>query len=465
MAKIDEVTFSYTGTRRRWTVPAYVSKATITYDLRGAGGGGGGNDSHAGGAGASGSRVTGSFEVKGGDVIDVGVGGAGASGVSGRGGAAGGSNGQSLTNYVGGSGGAAGGSGSSGGGGGGGGATVILVNDKPVAVAAGGGGGGGGGNHGGGAAAADAPTQGYVSSTSKGENGAAHSGDGGGGGGAGGGSLGGKGGASGNGDVGGEAGYTGFSLGGSVFPGGGFSGGIATQPGTSGTAYLKLEANPKGVYKKTERQVTTRIGGLFGFGGRNITFTEKYWENIKDVYQKDSNGVWKKVSQLYRKVNGKWEDMFFRTGLKFDFDSSTNGWGGEGQATTATSYGGGGGGGGCCVVSTAFASQGIWTHRRRDELIVWCERKLHNKKLGECFRRGYQVLGSKFIVPALEGKFGKAYYQWAFNNGTNFVRGKKYSLISLPNTLLWIAAFMVVGAVVTDEYANRSWKSLYKDGK
>lgn len=124
---------------------------------------------------------------------------------------------------------------------------------------------------------------------------------------------------------------------------------------------------------------------------------------------------------------------------------------------------GGGGGGGCCVVSTAFAETGIWNRRQRDELIVWCEQKLHNKTLGECFRRGYQVLGSKLIVPALKSKLGKKYYKWAFNNGTNLVRGKKFSWLSVPNSIAWIAGFMLVGAVVTTDYANKSWKSLYKD--
>jgi hypothetical protein len=352
MAKVDEITFSYTGTRRRWIVPAYVSKATITYELKGAGGGGGGNDSHAGGAGAAGSLVTGSFDVKGGDIIDVGVGGAGAAGSGCASGAAGGSNGQSLTNYVGGTGGRAGGGGCSGGGGGGGGATVILVNEKPVAIAAGGGGGGGGGNHGGGAAANSTPAQGQVSASGKGENGADHVGDGGGGGGAGGGHIGGKGGDSGQGDVGGAAGYTGFSLGDNKYPGNGNVGGAATAAGTSGSAYLKIEANPKGLYKKTENRF------YFSIGGRSYNYyTQKYWENVKDVFHKDSTGTWKKVTQLYRKVNGKWEDMFFRTGLKFDFDSSTTGWGGAGEATTATSHGGGGGGG-CKIICTKLHELG-----------------------------------------------------------------------------------------------------------
>lgn len=142
--------------------------------------------------------------------------------------------------------------------------------------------------------------------------------------------------------------------------------------------------------------------------------------------------------------------------------SVTGGTGGAGGVATAPPAGGGGG---CCVVSTAFAETGIWNRRQRDELIVWCESKLHNKTLGECFRRGYQVLGSKVIVPALKSRLGRAYYKWAFNNGTNLVRGKKFSWLSVPNTAVWIAGFMLVGAVVSTEYANKSWKLLYKDQK
>jgi hypothetical protein len=35
----------------------------------------------------------------------------------------------------------------------------------------------------------------------------------------------------------------------------------------------------------------------------------------------------------------------------------------------------------------------------------------------------------------------------------------------VPNTALWIAGFMLVGAVVTTKYANKCWKALYKDQK
>jgi hypothetical protein len=126
-----------------------------------------------------------------------------------------------------------------------------------------------------------------------------------------------------------------------------------------------------------------------------------------------------------------------------------------------------GGGGGCCVISTAMADMGIWSKDQKFDLIEWCEKYLHNKTLGECFRRGYQVIGSKVAVPLLRdqgiiGKIIRPYGNWAFTNGTNMVRGKKFSWLSVPNSLVWIAGFMAVGAVVTTKYANKCWKKLYE---
>jgi hypothetical protein len=114
------------------------------------------------------------------------------------------------------------------------------------------------------------------------------------------------------------------------------------------------------------------------------------------------------------------------------------------------------------VVSTAFADQGIWSSQQKHELIAWCEDRLHNRVLGECFRRGYQVVGSK-ALPILKTSWGRIYARWAFDNGTRMVRGKSFSWWSIPNSLVWITAFMLVGAVVTTEYANQCWKSTGKD--
>ena len=121
------------------------------------------------------------------------------------------------------------------------------------------------------------------------------------------------------------------------------------------------------------------------------------------------------------------------------------------------------GGDGCCVVSTAFASAGIWSDKQKDDLIVWCEKYLHGSWWGEALRKGYQVLGSLGVRKLVRaGGLKTQYADWAFTNGTNMVRGKKFSLLSLPNSLLWIIAFMCVGMVVSKDYADRVWKQLYQ---
>jgi hypothetical protein len=121
---------------------------------------------------------------------------------------------------------------------------------------------------------------------------------------------------------------------------------------------------------------------------------------------------------------------------------------------------------GCCVVASALESTGVWTSDRKDVLVEWCEKYLHDRMLGECFRRGYQVIASKMGVPLLksENRFAKLvskYYVWSWNNGTNMVMGKKFNPISIPNSVFWITAFMVVGAIVTKDYADKTWKKLY----
>jgi hypothetical protein len=40
--------------------------------------------------------------------------------------------------------------------------------------------------------------------------------------------------------------------------------------------------------------------------------------------------------------------------------------------------------------------------------------------------------------------------------------GKKFNPISIPNSLFWITVFMGVGAVVTKDFAEKTWKKLYK---
>ena len=121
-----------------------------------------------------------------------------------------------------------------------------------------------------------------------------------------------------------------------------------------------------------------------------------------------------------------------------------------------------GGGGGCCVIATALNNQGEWEDNQKAGLVEWCEAKLHDKWWGETLRRGYQVIGSKVIVPNMSNKTFRKYVKWQFGNATNMLRGKKFNVLSIPTGLVWITAMVLTGAVVSKKYATKSWMSLYK---
>lgn len=159
--------FGYTGSMQTWTVPAGVTSISLeAYGAQGGTGASGGNAA-SGGVGGMGSKVTGSYNVTPGQVLNIYVGGEG------------------MTPDGGYNGGAAGGSVNAGGGGG---ATDVRINGTSVSdrilVAAGGGGGGrsgceqsvayggaGGTGDGNGFDGADAPTSGGFAGGGKGGNG------------------------------------------------------------------------------------------------------------------------------------------------------------------------------------------------------------------------------------------------------------------------------------------------------
>ena len=354
--------------------------------------------------------------------------------------------------YSGGYGGAAGPGGSSGAGGGGGGATLLFKNSTLLAVAGGGAGGGGGGNND--PVGQDAPgDRGQEPGTTAGQNGTNRSGDGGGGGGGGGGYPSGNGGTTPGGDTGGYSGMYGGSLGTvaynptdlipggaslAVYNGTGGRGGVYTTSGSNGYAVLQFEP------------VSVQV---------NVLGT---WNPVQKTYIKISD-TWTPAKATFIKANGVWTPLI---GTSNDYAPNPIAVFGEYGINPRPGVGGepGGGGGGCCVVSTAFAEKGIWSSQQKDELIAWCEDRLHNNTLGECFRRGYQVVGSR-ALPIIKTSWGKKYAKWAFDNGTRMVRGKSFVWWSVPNSLLWITAFMLVGSVVTTKYANRCWKNAYQKGR
>lgn len=226
----------------------------------------------------------------------------------------------------------------------------------------------------------------------------------------------------------------------------------------AGVFYLPGQYFPTGerVFRIDNRTVQ-HVGGIFVYtSGTETTFAESKFfaqgltQKVQDVEYSPSiagaSNIIPQTSTQTREV-GRQEDL---TGIVYV----------DPPPTAAGSDG-------CCVISTALNDLGIWSDNQKDDLIKWCEKYLHNKTLGECFRRGYQVMGSKIAVPLLRkegvtGKIMKKYANWAFTNGTNMVKGKKFSWWSIPNSAIWIIGFMTVGAVVTKKYANESWKKLYK---
>lgn len=357
-------------------------------------------------------------------------------------------------NYSGSRGGNAGGSGTSGGGGGGGGATVLLLNGAVLGVAGGGGGGGGGGNTGAATGqSAPGPRGQAAFPITNGQNGTNKSGDGGGGGGGGGGYNGGNGGQTPGGDIGGEAG----SVGGSFSNIGIISDPSGRLPGyqTSGAKYWSADRAAGG---------QPRSQGTVGYAVLEFDVTGSFvkdsgsWQPIDTAYIKFNN-IWRQIQATYVKQAGIWQPTF---GSFSPTTSQNAAQVGINSREADGNAGDGGGGGRSCVVSTAFADRGIWNIQQKDELIAWCEKTLHNTTLGECFRRGYQVVASK-ALPILNFSCGRTYATWAFTQGTRMVQGKKFSVWSVPNSVLWIMAFMLTGAVVSTNYANACWKSIRKD--
>ena len=357
-------------------------------------------------------------------------------------------------NYSGSRGGNAGGNGVSGAGGGAGGATVLLLNGVVLGVAGGGGGGGGGGRTGVATGQSAPGTRGQAAfPISNGQNGTNKSGDGGGGGGGGGGYNGGNGGQSPGGDVGGEAGSVGSSY---------SNIGITSDPTNRQPAYLASGAK----YWSADRAAggQPRSQGTVGYAVLEFDVLGSFvkesggWQPIDTAYIKFNN-IWRQIQATYVKQGGIWQPTF---GSFSPTTSQNAAQVGINPREADGNAGNGGGGGRSCVVSTAFADRGIWTIQQKDELIAWCEKTLHNTTLGECFRRGYQVVASK-ALPMLNSSWCRAYATWAFTQGTRMVQGKKFSAWSVPNSMLWIMAFMLTGAVVSTNYANACWKSIKSD--
>jgi hypothetical protein len=95
---------------------------------------------------------------------------------------------------------------------------------------------------------------------------------------------------------------------------------------------------------------------------------------------------------------------------------------------------------------------------------VWAKKNLDPYFFGRILHRGYHVIAPKYLVPAMRGKnkIIANYLGWGFENLTNYLRKKEYDKRSLPSIYFWIGLAALVGLVVTKEYAEKTWKGLYK---
>lgn len=117
-----------------------------------------------------------------------------------------------------------------------------------------------------------------------------------------------------------------------------------------------------------------------------------------------------------------------------------------------------------CVVATELTNQGKWSLISLIRLNKWATDNLDNHFFGDRIHRGYHIIGPKIMIPMLKSKnrFISNYIKWTFENGTNMLQGRKYNKWSIPNSLMWMLAMLLVGFFVSKATYEHSWKSLYK---
>jgi len=106
----------------------------------------------------------------------------------------------------------------------------------------------------------------------------------------------------------------------------------------------------------------------------------------------------------------------------------------------------------CCVVANALTNEGLWSKREYHAMHTWGAARLDKHYIGRALHRGYDIIAPKFMVPHVrkpKSLLGK-YMKWTFENGTKMLRGKKYNLLSLPNSAMWIGAMTITGLFTKD---------------
>jgi len=111
-----------------------------------------------------------------------------------------------------------------------------------------------------------------------------------------------------------------------------------------------------------------------------------------------------------------------------------------------------------CVVAHALTSQGLWTARENRAMNMWGASRLDQYVIGRALHRGYNIIAPKAITPYINKKDTLAgrYWKWTFNNSTNMLRGKKFNVLSLPNSMFWVGVMTITGFFVSEKTSQNS---------
>jgi len=114
-------------------------------------------------------------------------------------------------------------------------------------------------------------------------------------------------------------------------------------------------------------------------------------------------------------------------------------------------------------VATELAKQNNgWSRRDMLRLMSWSLNRLDDTYVGRTLHKGYQVVGPKLLIPIVRKRdtWAAKYIKWSFDNSTNMLQGKKFNVLSIPNSAIWIAIVFATGLVVTKDYATKCLASM-----
>jgi|AntAceMinimDraft_11_1070367.scaffolds.fasta_scaffold122810_2 hypothetical protein len=105
---------------------------------------------------------------------------------------------------------------------------------------------------------------------------------------------------------------------------------------------------------------------------------------------------------------------------------------------------------GRCIVATELAKQRLWTKTEYADLERWGTEVLDDTWYGRAFHRGYPVVAQHTFVPAVKksSSLRARYFKWTFENAISLMRGKSFSILSVPGSVFWISVMFIVGVFI-----------------